>query len=187
MFKNSFRQLALATAMMLTPINIAVLNAEVHANPLPRSLSASNSSKLAGIQIAQRAALSNGTNIISPQNTQGRSTLKVVNGTGYDAVIKLVDNNSGKTQRFVYVPKNQTVVLQQIGTCKCTLKFDLGRNWNPNAQRFSQPYSFSQFKKVLSFTERRTASGVEWMNYTITLHRIPGGNASTIPISERNF
>ena len=154
MLKNSLRQFALATVMALMPINMAVLNSEAHANPLPRSLTFSNPSKFAGTQIAQRSAgsLPNGANIIPPQNFQGRSTLKVINGTNHDAVIKLVDRASGRTQRFVYVQAKQTATIQQIGACACTLKFGLGRNWNPNTQRFSQPYSFSQFQETLHFT-----------------------------------
>jgi hypothetical protein len=189
MLKNSFRQLALATAMILTPVNMAVLNAEVHASSLPRSLTSSNSSKPTGITIAQRSAgsLPNGTNITSPQNSQGRGTLKVMNGTNYDAVIKLVDQASGRTQRFVYIQANREVTLQQISSCRCTLKFSIGTNWNPNTQRFSQSRLYSQFRESLNFREIRTPSGVRWMNYTATLHPVKGGSARTVAISERDF
>jgi hypothetical protein len=160
MLKNPLRPLALATVMALTPLNIAVLNTEVHASPLPRSLTSSNPSKRTGIPIAQRSAgsLPNGTNLTSPQNAQGRGTLKVINGTGYDAIIKLV-----------------------------TLKFSIGTNWNPNTQRFSQSLLYSQFRESLNFREIRTPSGVRWMNYTATLHPVKGGTARTLPINERDF
>ncbi|WP_421658066.1 hypothetical protein [Leptothermofonsia sp. ETS-13] len=189
MLKNSFRQLALVTVMALTPINMAVLNSEVHASSLPRSLTSSNSSKLTGIPIAQRysGSLPNGTNIIPPQNFQGRGTLKVINGTGYDAIIKLIDKASGRVQRFVYVQANQEVTLKQIGFCDCTLKFSIGTNWNPNTQRFSQSRLYSQFRESLNFGEIRTPAGVRWMNYTATLHPVKGGTARTVPISERDF
>ncbi|QZZ21082.1 hypothetical protein J5X98_00785 [Leptothermofonsia sichuanensis E412] len=189
MLKNPLRPLALATVMALTPLNIAVLNTEVHASPLPRSLTSSNPSKRTGIPIAQRSAgsLPNGTNLTSPQNAQGRGTLKVINGTGYDAIIKLVDQASGRTQRFVYIQANREVTLKQIGSCRCTLKFSIGTNWNPNTQRFSQSRLYSQFRESLNFREIRTPSGIRWMNYTATLHPVKGGTARTLPINERDF
>lgn len=189
MFKNSFRPLALATVTALMPINMAVLNTEVHASSLPRSLPAPNSLQRTGTPMAQRSAgsLPNGTNITSPQNSQGRGTLKVINGTGYDAIIKLVDQASGRTQRFVYIQANREVTLQQIGSCRCTLKFSIGTHWNPNTQRFSQSRLYSQFRESLNFREIRTPSGVRWMNYTATLHPVKGGTARTLPINERDF
>jgi hypothetical protein len=133
------------------------------------------------------ASLPNGTNIIPPQDLQGRGKLKIANGTTYDAAVKLVDSVSGKTQHFVYVQAKQEVTLKNISPCTCILKFNLGSDWNKTTQKFLQNRSFSKFGNPLDFKEVKKETGVEWMDYTVTLHPVPHGSARTTPIGESDF
>lgn len=132
-------------------------------------------------------SLPNGTNITPPQDGQGRGKLKIVNGTTRDAAVKLVDSISGKTHRFVYVQANREVTVQNISPCRCILKFSQGTDWEQTTQKFLQNRSFSQFSEPLDFKEIEKETGVEWMNYEVTLHPVPHGSARTKPIDESDF
>jgi len=132
-------------------------------------------------------SLANSANITSPSGETGLGTLKVINGTYQDAAIKLVDHNSGKTYRFVYIRANHDITLNGIGSCLCTLKFTTGKDWDSRSRKFRRNSSFSKFEQTLNFREARTASGVRWMNYTATLHPVANGKARTSSIRERDF
>ncbi len=131
--------------------------------------------------------VSNGFEIIPPQDSPSLGTLKIINGITKDAAVKLVDNSSKKTRRFVYVQANHEALLKKISPCGCSIRFTLGKNWNQGKRSFSQNPSFFKFNNRLDFKETKTAAGVQWMNYTITLHSVPTGNVKTAPISERDF
>ncbi|MEW6492999.1 MAG: hypothetical protein AB1589_10905, partial [Cyanobacteriota bacterium] len=68
----------------------------------------STSSKLTVEPSPTRSPISlpNGTNLIPPQDLKGHGNLMVNNGTSRDAVVKLVDRDSGETLHFVYVQAN---------------------------------------------------------------------------------
>lgn len=132
-------------------------------------------------------SLANGTNIIPPQDLQGRGQLKIVNGTKYDAAVKLVDSVSGKIHRFVYIQANQELTLKNISPCSCILKFTQGTDWDSTTQKFLQNRSFSQFSNPLDFKEIQKETGVEWMEYRVTLHAVPHGKARTARIDESDF
>ena len=175
-------------------LTIAVLSAlsvvacQAHARALTHSPPATTASNPVPVLLSRSfGSLPNSTNIISPQATQGRGTLRVINGTTSDAAIKLVDRTSGRTLRFVYVQANHNVTISGISPCSCTLKFSTGTDWEQRAHKFLRNQSFAQFNNPLNFREIRTASGVKWMNYTVTLNPVLNGNARTTTISERNF
>jgi hypothetical protein len=132
-------------------------------------------------------SLTNGTNIIPPQDLQGFGKLKIVNGTTRDAAVKLVDSISGKTRRFVYVQANRETTIANISPCNCYLKFSMGIDWEQKKQKFLQNPSFSQFSKTLDFKEIKKEAGVEWMEYQVTLHPVPHGSARTRQIDARDF
>jgi hypothetical protein len=139
------------------------------------------------ISTNQARSLTNGENIAPPSGETGLGTLKVINGTHDDAAIKLVDRNSGKTHRFVYLRANRDITLKGIASCLCTLKFSTGNDWNSRSRKFLRNSFFSQFDQVLDFREVRTTSSVQWMTYTATLHPVTHGNARTSSIRERDF
>jgi hypothetical protein len=179
--------------VQLTPPKLEVIDlslpATVAIDPLASEVTTQLSTKTVPTTISTNTSrsLATGTNITPPAGVTGLGTLKVINGTRQDAAIKLVDRNSGKTYRFVYIQANREIVLNGIGACLCTLKFTVGNDWDSRSRRFLRNSAFSQFDQALNFREVRTASGVQWMNYTATLHPTSHGKARTNPISERDF
>lgn len=132
-------------------------------------------------------SLPNGTNLIPPQDWQGHGNLRVDNGTSRDAVVKLVDRDSGDTLHFVYVQANHEVTIKNIRPCNCTFKFSMGRDWDQQTSKFLQNASFSKFTEPLNFEEIQAEDGVRWRGYKVTLHSVPTGNARTTPIRESDF
>ncbi len=120
-------------------------------------------------------------------SSQGRGTLRVINGTGQDAAVKLVDSRTGETRHFVRIGSGDEITIRGISPCSCILKATTGTNWDRRAGRFLQSRAFFQFDDRLEFRETRTHNGVEWSNYTATLHPVADGRALTTPISESNF
>ncbi|WNZ24769.1 hypothetical protein HJG54_19255 [Leptolyngbya sp. NK1-12] len=120
-------------------------------------------------------------------SSQGRGTLRVINGTGQDAAVKLVDSRTGKTRHFVRIGSGDEITIRGISPCSCILKATTGTNWDQRAGRFLQNRAFFQFNDRLEFRETRTHNGVEWSNYTATLHPVAEGRAITTPISESSF
>lgn len=131
---------------------------------------------------------------ISPENKSnnqsvqsGRGTLRVINGTGKDAVAKLIDGASGKTHHTIYVRAYDEVTMRGIPPCNCILKVATGTNWDRSTHRFLSNRAFFQFDERFNFRETSTASGIEWMTYRVTLHPVADGTASTTPISANSF
>lgn len=129
----------------------------------------------------------------SPHNTtlivssRGRGTLKVINGTGNAAAVKLVDSRTGETRHFVRIGAHDEITIRGISPCSCILKATTGTDWDQRAGRFTRNRTFFQFNDRLEFRETRTSNGVEWSNYTATLHPVSNGRALTTPISESSF
>ncbi|HEY9668061.1 MAG TPA: hypothetical protein V6C91_14720 [Coleofasciculaceae cyanobacterium] len=132
-------------------------------------------------------SLPNGTELIPPEEEQGRGNLTVNNGTSQDAVVKLVDSVSGKTIRFVYVQANNDVTIKNISSCTCLFKFSTGTNWDEKTSKFLHNRVFSQFTAPLTFDEIKREDQVQWRDYRVTLHRVVNGNAQTTSISESDF
>ncbi|MFB2877787.1 hypothetical protein ACE1CC_13110 [Aerosakkonemataceae cyanobacterium BLCC-F46] len=132
-------------------------------------------------------SLPNGTNIIPPQNLEGYGVLTVDNGTDRDAVVKLIDRNSGDTLRFVYVQAKHQVTIENIPPGNCTFRFSTGTDWDRQTSKFLQNPSFSEFIQPLDFQRIQTKDGEKWRTYKVTLHPIFAGNAQTKPIGERDF
>jgi hypothetical protein len=131
--------------------------------------------------------LANGTDLIQPQGTSGRGTLKVTNGTNYDAVVRLAEESSKNTRRLVYVRAKSKLKIEGIGECQCLLQFSLGRDWDKNTGKFLRDKSYSQFDDLLEFRETRTNAGIEWKTFEVTLHPVIDGNAQTTQIDESDF
>jgi hypothetical protein len=128
-----------------------------------------------------------GTNLITPQNTDGRGELRISNGTGSDAIAKLVDNASTKTCRLVYVQAGDAVMIKNIGPGDYVLKFCLGRNYDRDGEKFLEGQSYYKFDDTFDFQEHRTSDGIRWRNYEVTLNKVINGNASASPISALDF
>jgi len=129
----------------------------------------------------------NGEDLTNAEHSRGRGTLKVTNGTAYDAVVKIVDSVSKHTRRFVYVRANNDVMIKGIEVCTCVLKFSSGTDWDQSKLKFLRDVTYSKFDNLLEFVETRTEVGVEWAEFEVTLNPVLYGNAPTTSINESDF
>ena len=128
-----------------------------------------------------------GTNLKQPKGQSGRGTLKVINGTNHDAVVRLADESSKKTRRLVYVRANSEFTIEGIGVCNCLLQFSLGTDWDKSKRKFLSGKSYFKFNDLLEFKETRTNLEIKWSIFEVTLNPVPEGNAKTTEIDESEF
>ena len=130
--------------------------------------------------------LKTGGNIWEPVGTSGRGTLRIHNGTNYDAAVALLDIDTDETRRFVYIRAGDVATLSGIPPCQGQLFFALGHNWD-GVKGFLEDESFSVFERLLQFEEYRTDDGVKYKTYSVTLHPVPQGKAITRRLSKEEF
>jgi hypothetical protein len=124
---------------------------------------------------------------ISPPVGSGYSQLTVKNGNPVDAVFKLVDIPSGQTLRFMYVQANDTLTVDDLGTCTCDLRFATGIDWDVEQQRFRRSMALSAFSDPAEFAITIKDNREYWSTLEVTLHPVVGGNAQTETLSEDEF
>lgn len=133
-------------------------------------------------------SLPSGTDIISSQGLLGFGTLKIINGTGRDAVVKLVNNTvRRRTYRFVYVKAHDETTTKNIGPGSYLLRFAFGIDWDLNLRKFLQKRSYAQFVNAFEFEQVETRSGVRHRKIEVTLHPVLGGKTRTTSIDEDTF
>ncbi|HEY9878783.1 MAG TPA: hypothetical protein V6D29_10025 [Leptolyngbyaceae cyanobacterium] len=132
-------------------------------------------------------SLANGTDIEPPQGERGYSKLTVENGNSVDAVVKLVDQATGRTLRFVYVKAGEEVTLDNLGAYTTELKFALGVDWDEQKKLFRHNQSLMAFSEPVKFTLERRNDGEYWRTYTVTLHPVLNGDAKTERLDEKEF
>ncbi len=130
---------------------------------------------------------SNGHNFTPPCDQPGFCSLKIANGTGHDAVAKLVSEAAGRLCRFVYIGAGRSVTIQGIGSGKYRLLFCTGTHWSKAEKHFRQSCYSKRFEKPVEFSEHYTATGVEYSTNEVTLHPVAGGSARTQAIPQAEF
>lgn len=128
-----------------------------------------------------------GKNLIVPQNTGGRGTLDISNGTSTDAIAKLVDVRTSKTLQKIYIRANSNLTVKNIKVGNYFLKFSLGSGYIPETEKFQSSQSFSRFDEPFNFEEKREDSRIVWNTYSITLNKVLYGNAKSSSIDENDF
>jgi len=125
-------------------------------------------------------SLPSGTNIAPPQGPMGFGILKIINGAGRDAVVKLVGNALARqTSRFVYIKAQSEITIENIGPGSYLLRFGFGIDWDRTSRKFLQNRSYSQFVDLLDFRQ--------YQEFRVTLHPVPAGKARTTSIDEDTF
>ncbi|HMJ07450.1 MAG TPA: DUF6804 family protein [Pyrinomonadaceae bacterium] len=128
-----------------------------------------------------------GTDLIRPQNVGGRGSLQISNGTNSDAIAKLVDSNTNKTCRLIYVKASTVATIKSIKSGNYILKFSLGTDYDKANSRFLSSQAFSKFDDILDFSETRVRNEIRWNDHDVTLNPVIGGNARTSKISADDF
>lgn len=115
--------------------------------------------------------------------TTGLGQLTVTNGTDHDAAIRLVEANTLKSARFVYVRANDKSTINGIAPGSYTLLFSLGNDWIRACGKFLRVSDYQKFTNGLDFQQ----SDTKYSEFEVTLNRVPEGTAKTEPISEAEF
>jgi hypothetical protein len=123
----------------------------------------------------------------------GKGSLRISNGTGLDAAVKLVTSIAPrKTVWVIYIRSNEAKTVGKIPPGSYLLRFGLGADWDAAKQRFLLDQEFFQAGDELDFTEteREPSSGERSVEYTaaeVTLHLVPNGNLRRELIDEVTF
>lgn len=135
---------------------------------------------------SQVVSLPNGVNITPPYSHNGFGILTVINGTRWDAAVKLIRTDR-KLFRFVYVQRGKKVNIKHIPAGTYYFRWCTGLDWDKEKRRFQQDCMFFEADRLFVFVEKRTQQGVEYSHLTVTLHKVLHGNLKTRKISESEF
>ncbi|WP_370025907.1 hypothetical protein [Planotetraspora sp. GP83] len=126
----------------------------------------------------------NGTVLLSAVRG-GRGSLTVKNGGSRDGVVSLVKGK--KKAVSLYVRKKSTAKVPNIRDGSYRVYFTTGVDYDRAAHAFNRSCRFSRFDDALRYRTTYTATQVRWNNWTITLNKISGGNASTSDVNPDDF
>ena len=136
---------------------------------------------------------SNGYSFITPKDKPGLCSLKVINGTDRDAVVKMVSEKqsdkspAGFLCRFVYICAGKSVTIQGIGAGDYRLFFCTGSHWNNQGKNFIRPHAAQKFVEVMNFTQEPKTGSIQYSTNEVTLHPVVGGSARTVGVDQREF
>ena len=124
------------------------------------------------------------------------SELMVINKSIYDAVVILINAN-GRVLRHAFIKAGDTFIMNEIPTSICVVRAMMGHEWNSQKDNGSG-FPKGGFMKDVSFTETsqedrfnfiptENIRGIEYPNYSMTLHKVRDGNLKSNSISEEKF
>lgn len=129
--------------------------------------------------------------IIQNLYRSGDGVLKIDNGTARDAVIKLIDEGQSQAIAVFYVRAGNVAILDKIPDGKFRVMLASGTDWDRVSHEFTRDKSFAKFDKIMDFVTSDQIEGDQVYRqsheFTLTLHKVPHGNATTTKISEREF
>jgi hypothetical protein len=117
---------------------------------------------------------------------QGLGKLTIENGQQADAVAVLTTPEK-VTVLSVYVRGGDSFTVEQIADGTYRLFFMIGEDWDDAANRFTRRPGLSAFDDDFAFTTTRTAEGVRFSTFRITLQPVAGGTAETDPVNPQDF
>ena len=166
-----------------------VLNYRGAPNPLPAPIS--NPTENTNTSIVSPKTpyryLSNGTVLFSdPFSFNGLGILSISNGSGSDAVVKLI-SNSGKKVYSVYIRTNNSYSIKNIEDGIYRVLFSFGADWDSDQKKFLVNPNAEAFDDVFNFQTIDDQDGSQYKEYDITLNAVVGGKATTNPIDPSVF
>jgi len=132
---------------------------------------------------------SNGYNFIKPQDLPGLSYLTVVNGTRFDAALKLLSPAQCHEIlcRFVFIGAGKSVRIQGLGSGQYRVIFITGTHWEAATAKFTRQVGVQEFVGGVTFSQTKQAGSISFNTSKITLHPVAGGNAHTRRMSLEEF
>jgi len=138
-------------------------------------------------------SLPTGTWVIRPRGIGGKGSLRIENGTGLDAAVKLVTSTlPRKTIWMLYVRSKEAKAIDGVRVGSYLLRFALGMDWDIATRKFFQNQQFYDAGGQLEFSETETESssgelGIKYTEIEISLNEVPFGNLQRAPINETVF
>jgi hypothetical protein len=87
----------------------------------------------------------------------------------------------------VYVRKGSKYTVKGIRDNTYEVFFTTGADWDTQKRTFTRDHTFQRFDDTLTFTTIKTATKIQWSTWTITLHSVIGGTASTREVNPNDF
>lgn len=145
------------------------------------------------ISKAEYYSLPNGTVLFSDPSLNGPGILKILNGSGSDAIVKLIPSSGSNVKSVftVYVRAGNNYSIKKINDGTYRLAFKFGSNWDSNQNKFLVNPSAEAFNDTFDFSTYTTDDGdytdTHYSTYEITLNPVAGGTATTNPIDPSVF
>lgn len=142
----------------------------------------SNDSQLEFAPLSPAVSLSDGA--ILKKNSaylQGDGELQIKNGTGLDAVAKLI--RGGTSILTVYIKANSTYTMRNISDGIYWLAFAQGLDWDLITKKFRRNTQYSVFEDTFDFTTTYS----QYTIFEVTLNPVIGGTAETNDILGNQF
>jgi hypothetical protein len=127
--------------------------------------------------------LETGKKIVPDEGTSGRSVLEITNGTNFDAAVRLVDNSTNGTSRFVYIRAMNDYTIEGVEPGTYSLLFATGSDWIATCADFQRDEDIREFEQPLVFEQNEE----HVTHYKVSLHRVLHGNARTKKIDRKRF
>jgi hypothetical protein len=131
--------------------------------------------------------LPNSTILFSNQlSFNGLGVLNISNGSGSDAIVKLITND-GRKVYSVYIRNNNSSSIKNINDGVYRLLFSFGSDWDSSQKKFLINPSAQAFDDNFDFKTTHSRNGSEYDNISITLNSVASGNATAQPIDMSVF
>jgi hypothetical protein len=122
---------------------------------------------------------------VVPGDRSGLGTLTIDNGLAVDSLVVL---SVGKTVAMsMYVGRRDVGTIGGIRDGTYRVFFTLGTDWDGGIGKFTRNCDFERFDETVSFETSPTGGGVQFQTYTVTLHAVVGGTASTTDVPPDAF
>ncbi len=193
--ENGYKKYVLLAALLLGVIIIASQKKNIPAKsdaPIP-AIPLNNDIQKADIATPPKdpktyVSLANGTIFTKNSNyLRGHGQLTIDNGTGSDAIAKLVSLSTNKSVYSVYIQANSTLVIDKISDGNYKLFFNLGSDWNKTNRAFAVNSSYEVFEETMNFITLEEADGYRYSTISVTLNPVAGGGAKTDSINPSDF
>jgi hypothetical protein len=114
----------------------------------------------------------------------GHGIPTIDNGSGYDAVVALYDQENERVVRRLYVRSGQVGQALSIIPGNYSIRFAFGEAYSVSRGRFCAFHGASEFDHTLEYAEFKTEDGLRYKEAQISLHKVVNGNAPSHGISE---
>lgn len=130
---------------------------------------------------------STGDEMAPKSSARGRGRLTLINGTGEDAVILVLDVDTGELARSIYVSAGTTGTIEGVPKGTYSVNVTTGTNWSDGEKSFLEDPSYFTFSHSYRFAETEFSDRIEYSKWSLTLNEVPDGNVNKEPITREQF